>query len=154
VRDHSFVRSSLPAYHWFIECLARDPQAFYQLTPRQFEELIAGRYEREGWKATLTPRSGDKGIDVIATRPDFGMIRIVDQVKLYKPHLVVDADEVRSLLGVLNEFERAASKCVLTTTSRFARGVQKDFAHLIPTRLWLRDYDFVKQWLLSDRSEE
>jgi hypothetical protein len=34
---------------------------------------------------TLTPRSGDHGRDVIAIKKALGFVRIIDQVKAYKP---------------------------------------------------------------------
>jgi restriction system protein len=83
---------------------------------------------------------------VIATRSDFGAIRVLDQAKLYKPGHLVDAEEVRAMWGVLDR-DRRASKAVVTTTSQFAKGVYKEFADSIPTRLELRDGEQVKQWL-------
>ena len=141
----------LPAYRWFLEELERDPHAFYQLDSGKCEELTAARYERDGWEAILTRRSRDGGRDVIATRKDLGLtIRIIDQVKLYKPDHPVGIVAVRSLMGVLNEIERGTSKAVITTTSRFTRTVYKDFAHAIPGRLELRDGKDFRGWLLSD----
>ncbi|MBI2360629.1 MAG: restriction endonuclease [Deltaproteobacteria bacterium] len=67
---------------------------------RKLEEIIAGAYEREGWpEVVLTPRSGDRGRNVIATKPGIGSIRIIDQVKAYAPDHPVTADEVRAVLG-------------------------------------------------------
>jgi restriction system protein len=76
--------------------LDANPQALLKLNPRQFEELIAG-HRAAGWSVTLTPRSGDGGRDVIATRDDVGSIRVLDQAKLYKPGHLVDAEEVRAM---------------------------------------------------------
>jgi len=95
------------------------------LEPRQFEELIAGAYEEEDCdEVILTPRSGDRGRDVIATSRLFGTVRILDQVKLYRR--VVEADDVRALHGVLG-LDQGASKGVITTTSAFAPGVYDEF---------------------------
>ena len=90
------------------------------MDPRQFEELIAGAYEEEGSgdSVVLTPRSGDKGGDVIVTSKAFGTIRIIDQVKLYKPHLIVEADDVRAIYGVL-ALDQRASKAIITTFGVF-----------------------------------
>jgi hypothetical protein len=77
----------------------RDPDFIFRLKPRQFEELIAGAYEKAGYSdVILTPLSGDRGRDVIvtATLPGIGTIRIVDQVKRYERHHRVNADEVRA----------------------------------------------------------
>src|SRR5262249_24070587 len=73
---------------WFeiIAQLAKDPNFLFQIPPRKLEELIAGAYERAGFtEVILTPRSGDLGRDVIASKPGFYSIRIIDQVKAYRP---------------------------------------------------------------------
>jgi restriction system protein len=117
------------------------------LDPRQFEELIAGAYEEHGCdEVILTPRSGDRGRDVIATSRMFGTVRIVDQVKLYAPHRVVEADDVRALYGVV-ALDQGASKGIVTTTSIFAPGVYEEFKRLIPGRISLRDGAALLQWL-------
>jgi restriction system protein len=67
-------------------------------------------------------------------------------MKLYKPGLLVTAEEVRALWGVLDR-DRRASKAVMTTTSGFAPGVRKEFADSIPTRLDLRDGTALRDWL-------
>jgi restriction system protein len=83
---------------------------------------------------TLTPRSGDKGRDIIAFRDDVGAIRILDQVKKYAQRHVVCADEVAAMFGVLS-LDQRASKAMITTTSIFAPGVYKQFAPVMPPRL-------------------
>jgi restriction system protein len=86
---------------------------------------------------TLTPRSGDYGRDVIAVKKGIGTIRIIDQVKAYKPGHLVDANDVRALVGVLQG--DGASKAFFTTTSDFAPKLSKDplITPFIPSRLEL-----------------
>jgi len=113
---------------------------------RRMEELVAGAYKREGWpQVELTPRSGDKGRDVIATKPGFGSIRIIDQVKAYRPGHKVPADDVRALLGVLTR-DQNVSKGIVTTTSTFAPGVEDELKALIPHRLELKDGPRLLEW--------
>src|SRR5437016_6321844 len=67
------------AIPWFeiVRELARNPRFLHEIDWRRMEELVAGAYKREGWpQVELTPRSGDKGRDIIATKPGFGSIRI------------------------------------------------------------------------------
>jgi restriction system protein len=111
------------------------------------EELVAGGYEEYGGSVTLTPRSGDGGRDVIVVMPNFGTIRILDQVKLYAPNRPLPANDVRALYGVLTD-DPAASKGVITTTSRFAPGVAEEFARRTPSRIELRDGQALREWLL------
>jgi restriction system protein len=127
---------------WFdiINLIKRDPNAIYQISPRRWEEIIAAAYEQAGFdEVILTPRSGDGGKDVIAIMKGFAEVRIIDQVKAYKPGHLVKADEVRALSGVLHT--DPANKGFVTTTSSFAPRIKDDpsIAPLIPHRLGLRN---------------
>lgn len=57
------------ALPWFeiIDLIARSPDAIYGIDWRRWEEIIAGAYKQQGFDVELTPRSNDKGRDVIAT---------------------------------------------------------------------------------------
>jgi len=116
------------AIPWFeiIRMLQRDPQEILSISTRQWEEIIAGAYTRAGFdEVILTPRSGDFGRDVVATRYGVGSIRIFDQVKAYKPGNLVTAEEVRAMLGVITGAQNV-SKGVITTTSTFAPRIVDD----------------------------
>ena len=137
------------AIPWFeiIRELGRNPKFLYEIDWRKMEELIAGAYKKEGYsEVILTPRSGDKGKDIIATKPGFGSIRIFDQVKAYGPGRRVPAKDVRELLGVLDR-EQNVSKGIVTTTSTFAPGVEKEMKALIPHRLELKTGPQLVEWL-------
>jgi restriction system protein len=139
------------AIPWFeiLSQIAREPDFLFKVPWRKLEELIAGAYERAGWpEVVLTPRSGDGGSDIIASRRDVGSIRILDQIKAYKPGHVVTADEVRSMQGVLSSHHNV-SKGIVTTTSRFAPGISKDpgIQPFIPNRLELRGGQALYTWL-------
>lgn len=137
VPDGELIVTIGPAWDAILAALTTDPNALRQLDPRQLEELIAASYERAGFEdVVLTPRSGDRGRDVIATRRGLYTVRILDQVKAYAPGNLVPADDVRALLGVLLR-DPAASKGFVTTTSDFAPGCASEFAAEIPTRLEL-----------------
>jgi restriction system protein len=146
VEEGQVILAITPAWVQSITDLEEDPNALYRLSPREAEELVAGAYRSQDWQVTLTPRSGDGGVDIIATRSDVGAIRILDQVKLYKPGNLVPTHDVRAMWGVLDADERA-SKADVTTTSGFAPGVQQEFADRMPTRLELRDAVALRDWL-------
>jgi restriction system protein len=125
---------------WFdiIDILKRDPNAAFEIPPEKWEEIIAGSYRKAGFEQViLTPRSGDLGRDVIAIKQGVGSIRVIDQVKAYKPNHLVSAHDVRALLGVVEADK--ASKGFLTTTSDFAPRLPTDrlLAPYIPSRLEL-----------------
>ena len=126
-----------------------DATFMYKLDWRKFEEFIAGAYKKAGFdEVTLTPRSGDQGRDVIAVKKGLGALRIVEQVKKYSPQNLVTADDVRALYGVLS-LDPNATKGVVTTTSRFAPGIESDplLAKAIPYRLELRDGAALTKWI-------
>lgn len=104
--------------------LETDPDAVMRMRPREWEEFIAGCYDRDGYQVTLTPSAGDFGRDVIAEKPGVGAIRVLDQVKRYKPGHLVTAEEVRAFLFVA-QADRA-TKGFITTTSDFAPRLLKD----------------------------
>jgi restriction system protein len=92
------------ALPWFeiLKMIQQDPQGMYGIDPRRWEEILAGAYTRAGFdEVILTPRSGDKGRDVVATKRGIGSIRIFDQVKAYAPGNLVTADQVRGMIGVI-----------------------------------------------------
>jgi restriction system protein len=156
--DHGLLVRAV-AVPWFeiMKMLKKDPAEAFQLDWRKWEEIIAGAYTRAGFdEVILTPRSGDGGKDIIATKRGIVSIRIFDQVKAYKPPHLVSADEVRAMLGVITGHQNV-SKGVITTTSEFAPRVTDDavIAPYIPYRLELKPRDVLLPWLaeLSDTQE-
>lgn len=139
------------ALPWFkiIELIKKDPAEIYEISPYKWEEIIAGAYKQAGFdEVVLTPRSGDKGRDVIATINGIGSIRIFDQIKAYKDTRKVTADSVRSLIGVLSGAQNV-SKGIITTTSSFAPRIKEDpfIKSFLPYRLELKDKTNLLKWL-------
>lgn len=125
---------------WFaiIKALSSNPSFAYQISDRKWEEIVAGAYKKAGFEeVTLTPRRGDYGRDIIAVKKGLGSVRIIDQVKAYKPGHLVTANDVRALMGVLQG--DGASKGFLTTTSDFAPRIKEDplIIPFMPSRLEL-----------------
>lgn len=93
-----------------------------ELSPRDFERLIAALYAKLGYQVTLTPERSDGGRDVEATKQlagqnDYAFIEC-------KAHSnPIGVKEVRSLLGVVST--EHANRGILMTTSRFTRGAIK-----------------------------
>lgn len=128
------------ALPWFdiIKLLKQNPTIAFEISPEKWEEIIAGAYRKAGFdEVTLTPRSGDYGRDVIAIKKGLGSIRVIDQVKAFKPPHLVNANDVRALMGVLQG--DGASKGFLTTTSDFAPKIKSDplITTFMPDRLEL-----------------
>jgi restriction system protein len=143
---------------WFdiIELIQREPDAIYEFHWRKWEEIIAGAYTQLGYDVELTPPSNDKGRDIIATSKTLGgSVRFFDQVKAYRPGLLVTAEEVRAMVGVLN-LEGNVSKGFITTTSSFAPGVFQDqnITRLMPYRLELKWREPLLEWLAKIAAKE
>jgi restriction system protein len=128
------------ALAWFkiVKLLTDDPALAFQIEPRKWEEIIAAAWKVADFdEVILTPHSGDLGRDVIAVKRGIGTVRIIDQVKAYKPGHLVTANDVRALLGILEGDK--ASKGFLTTTSDFAPRLRDDILlkPFMPARLEL-----------------
>ncbi len=50
---------------WF-EYLSENPEFLYDLSPRDFEELVAELFVREGYNVQLTKKTRDQGVDIYA----------------------------------------------------------------------------------------
>ncbi|MGA7449845.1 MAG: restriction endonuclease [Rhodoplanes sp.] len=137
-REGVLIKSVTIPWFEIIRLLEKDPSIAYKISAQKWEEIIAGAYQLAGFdEVTLTPRSGDLGRDVIAIMKGIGSIRVIDQVKAYKPSHLVTANDIRALVGVLHG--DGASKGFLTTTSDFAPLVRTDplIVPFIPSRLEL-----------------
>jgi restriction system protein len=111
--------------------------------------IVAGAFRNYGFdQVILTPRSGDKGRDVIANRYGVGCAKIIGSVKANRPGNLVSYDDVRALLGVMSG-ERDVSKGIIATTSDFPPRIRQDpfIAPFLPTRLELMNGIQLKRWL-------
>ena len=123
-----------------ISMIEKDPRLMDQIDPRKWEEIVAATYDqsRQFDEVTLTPRSGDRGRDVIAVKKGFGSVRLIESVKRKKPGEKVTAADVRDLLGVLYS-DPQASKGIVSTTWEFAPKIDENpfIKQYIPHRLEL-----------------
>lgn len=146
--DGILVKSTGLLWYEIAKEFAKDFSRAMQLTPTQWEELIAGAYKKDGYSVILTPRSGDYGRDVIATKSGVGSVKILGSVKAYAPGNLVSAEAVRSLVGVVSA-DQSASKGIISTTSDFAPKIASDpsIAPFIPTRIELMNGRAIQYWL-------
>lgn len=147
--DGRLVEAVAIPWYEIIRIISQDPESIYEIGPRKWEEIIAGAYERAGFdEVILTPRSGDKGRDVIATKHGIGSVRFLDQIKAYRPGHLVTADEVRSMAGVI-ALDGNVSKGIITTTSEFAPRLMDDegIRRIVPYRIELKPRGELLPWL-------
>jgi restriction system protein len=129
--DGKLVKS--PTVTWFeiSNNLFADPDFRFEFCshPEKLEHFLAAAHCLEGYDSvTVTPRSGDKGRDVIAEQ---NTERLLHEAKAYNATRLVKAEQVRALYGVWN-LDEDATKAVITTTSDFAPGVAEEFFRVMP----------------------
>jgi restriction system protein len=140
--EGQLIRSATFPLLAIIERIMNDPSLIYEVDPRKWEEIIAASYDASGLfdEVTLTPRSGDRGRDVIAVKKGFGSVRLIESVKRHTPGTKTTAEEVQALLGVMLS-DPQASEGIVSTTWEIAPMIW-DNPHItqyIPHRLELVD---------------
>jgi HJR/Mrr/RecB family endonuclease len=125
--------------------LAAQPHLLHQMHWRDFEELIAELFARDGFTVELTPRSGDKGVDLYAAR-NVGLCRLlyIVQCKQWAPDRPVGPEVVLALKGALDRDRASAG--VLATTSTFAPGARAE-QRALEWRVSLHEYRDIVRWL-------
>lgn len=129
-----------------IEHFRRRPDLLHELEPRKFEEFVAHLLNDMGAEVEITPRSRDKGRDVLAvfTLP-IGKVLTVVECKKYAPDRPIGVDIVRSFMFTLNETDRA-SNGLIATTSRFTAGA-REIESNYRWKLGLRDLGGIQEWI-------
>jgi restriction system protein len=121
-----------------IRRLAAKPELMFQLSPRQFEELMAELYAREGFEVKLTAETCDDGVDLyLVEHTAFGRLLTIVDCKRNNANRPVGVGIVRQMLGTIDA--SGASAGVLATTSRFSSGAVL-LSEKYPFRLGLQDY--------------
>jgi CheY-like chemotaxis protein len=131
-----------------LDSIVRNPMDLLSMSPRQFEEFVAGIWEGFGYQVELTARTRDQGRDVIAIRNAEARLRFLIECKRYSPDNKVGIGIVRSLYGVVRD--ENATKGILATTSTFTKDAKK----FIDRHIWeLEGYDFqnILNWLKKIR---
>lgn len=102
------------SYTWSVEQLL-------ELSPEEFEDVVARLYQAWGYGTRVTPSSHDHGIDVVATRstPGGGLEKVGVQCKRYASTITVGRPDAQKLLGAISS-DPSYSKGVLATTSGFS----------------------------------
>lgn len=128
--------------------LGRNSPALLDLSPREFEEVVAELLASFGWQVRLTPASRDGGYDMLAITSDQSSLETswIIECKRYAEGRKVGVELARTLLGVKTHL--GIPNAVLVSTSGFTAGAtefseaQND-VHLVgPDTLstWLEAY--------------
>lgn len=130
--------------------IERSPKIIFSIKSREFEELIAYVFKRNGFEVQLTKQTRDGGRDIIALKQDLGIpVKFIIECKRWANNRPVSVDIVRALYGV--QMQEGANKSVVATTSYFSPEA-KEFATCINTTKWhmsLKDHQDVMGWLFD-----
>jgi restriction system protein len=92
------------------------------LSPYEFESLIAELFSEIGYRVNLTKRTHDDGIDILAINQNITKVeKIVIQCKRYKQNITVS--DIRELIGVVEITK--ATKGIFCTSSNFTNSAIK-----------------------------
>jgi restriction endonuclease Mrr/DNA-directed RNA polymerase subunit RPC12/RpoP len=133
-----------------VSALKSSPYLLRDLSPREFEEVVAEMFRAKGFVVDLTKRTRDGGKDVVAVHTDVLGIpsKYFIECKHYSENNKVGVEIVRALHGVMNTKD-GPNKTILATTSTFTAGA-KGFVENEATSKWdmtLADYDQIVRWL-------
>jgi restriction system protein len=133
-----------------IERLRRVPQGLYDITPRQFEEVVADLLAGMGMEVELTPATRDGGADIFAYIPtSLGKLLFLVEAKKYSMSNPVGVKLIRELHGSFVHHQ--ANRAMLVTTSRFSRD-SKLYQEQYKYHLSLAEYGDVVEWLNNHKA--
>lgn len=123
------------------------PNRFMNLSPRKFENFILEFFRELGYKADLTPKTGDYGGDILAKK---NRESIVVQVKRYKSSNVVGVHHINQVVGARQFYN--ANKAIIITTSYFSKN-GRALAKRTNVELWDWNilYDKIKKVYLEGK---
>jgi len=130
----------------FIDYLQAQPDDLSAMHWRQFEYLVGEFFRRNGYDITITPPSGDGGIDVRAVRASgtIGPELVLIQAKRLGSERSVGIETVKALWSDVNE--AAATRGVVATTSTLAPGARA-YCQARHYRLTPAERPMVEKWL-------
>lgn len=113
-----------PVNDRLLKYLSENPEAFYQLKDRKFEEVMAEIYSKLGYKVELTKATRDGGKDIIIRRPEIlGDFIYYVECKKYAPNNPVGIGLVKNLVGTVDADR--VNGGILATTSYFTPDARK-----------------------------
>jgi hypothetical protein len=130
-----------------LDQILRNPEMMRRLGSRDFEGFVAALVEQIGFEdVILTPRSGDDGRDVLATKRVHGIsIFCAFECKRYAPDRPIGPEIARALLGTIVHGNTRATKGVLVTTSHFTPAARRFI--LTEPSLDGKDFEGIVGWL-------
>jgi Restriction endonuclease len=130
-----------------IQMINNDPTKVFEITPRQFEQLIADIFRRHGFVVDLIQETRDGGKDIVAFSQVLNVrSKYIIECKRYRPERKVGIEIVQRLLGV--KLSTGANKAIVATTSSFTTPAVRE-ASQHSWDLELKAYDDIMDWIRS-----
>ena len=115
------------------------------MSSRQFEEVVAELFDKEGYQVTITQATRDGGKDlIILEQKRIGNFIIYVECKNYGTSYPIGVRIVRELYGAVTADRATAG--VLVTSSYFSTPAKK-FTEKVKSQLSLIDYNDLKKWI-------
>ena len=129
--------------------IAQEPMSMHELSPREFEKIIAELFKKLGYEVELTKQTRDGGVDIyIAEKTDLGKFLFLVECKHYAPNRPVGIEVIRNMYGVLGMNKRKPTGGIIATTSHFAKGVREEIVELnLEHRISLHDFENISELL-------
>ena len=129
--------------------IAEEPMSMHELSPREFEKIIAELFKKLGYEVELTKQTRDGGVDIyIAEKTNIGKFLFLVECKHYAPNRPVGIEVIRNMYGVLGMNKRNPTGAIIATTSHFAKGVREEILEQnLEHRISLHDFEYISDLL-------
>lgn len=145
--DEEYIYADVNIAYLNIDRILKNNKEVYNLSSREFEEMVAQVFRNQGYEVRVTQATRDGGCDIIATHNIGGLpYMVLIECKKYNEKNKVGVSLVRSLLGV--QTDQRANKAVLVTSSTFTKDA-RDFAARQQQLITLLDYDDLLRMMKS-----
>ena len=129
--------------------IQNNPEYIYELTPREFEEVVAEIFSANGYEVTLTQETRDGGKDIIVKQMVMGSPFVMFiECKQYNAKNKVSVNIIRELCGI--QTEDKVNKAMVVTSSFFSKDAIA-FAEKRGSLLGLADFNSLMQWINNYR---
>lgn len=148
-KENSAIITLSPINDDVLKYLSENPQAFYQLTSREFENVMAEIYSKLGYKVELTQSTRDGGKDIIIRKPEIlGDFIYYVECKRYDITNHVGIGVMRSFVGTVDTDR--VNGGILATTSSFTKDAREFILNNnLSYQIKMHDFNVIKD-LLSE----
>ena len=147
--DDETIEFIIPTIADKIYQIQSNPEYIYELTSREFEEVVAEIFSANGYEVTLTQQTRDGGRDIIAKQMVMGSpFVMIIECKRYNAQNKVSVSIVRELCGVQTVDN---ANMAMVVTSSFFSDDAINFAEKRGSLMSLADFNKLMEWIRNYR---